>query len=97
VENAFENDWYLAHGTCAGRKTDDMATDDQLFITNHMLDNLETDIDELEAEMGAASADLVTYLDNWKQQVKDLINANMSNFDETTRAALEQFMQNNLD
>jgi len=96
IQNAFKNNWYFAHGTCENTKEYEMATDDQLFVTNHMLNNLEKDIDALESSMAGSSSDLNTYLNNWKQQVADLINQNMNNFDATTQAALQQYVQNNL-
>ena len=40
--------------------------------------------------------DLDTYLNDWKTQVAALINDNMSNFDETTQAALQAYVDNNL-
>lgn len=96
VSNAFINDWYFAHGTCEGRKEYDLATDDQLYVTNYMLDDLETDIDELESEMAAESADLDAYLETWKTDVASLITDNMSNFDATTQAALQAYIDSNL-
>jgi len=96
VSNAFQNDWYFTHGTCEGRKDYDLATDDQLYVTNHMLDDLETDIDELESEMAAESSDLDAYLETWKTEVASLITDNMSNFDATTQAALQAYIESNL-
>ena len=40
--------------------------------------------------------DLDAYLDTWKTEVADLINENMSNFDATTQAALQAYIESNL-
>jgi len=97
IANAFENDWYFAQDgeTCAD-KTYDVATDDQLYVTNHMLNNLEEDIDQLEEDMAGESADLDAYLANWKTEVAALISESMANFDETTQAALQNYIDTNL-
>jgi hypothetical protein len=93
VANAFENDWYFAlDGEQCGDKSYDVATDDQLFVTNHMLNELEDDVDQLEEEMAGESADLDSYLANWKTEVAALITDNMANFDETTQAALQNYI-----
>jgi hypothetical protein len=57
-----------------------------------MLNELEDEIDQLEEEMAGESADLDSYLANWKTEVAALITDNMANFDETTQAALQNYI-----
>merc|ERR1712048_864971 len=98
VSEAFEESWTLAvnDDMCLQTKDYDTATDDQLFITNHMLDVLEEDIDQLEADMADESADLDAYLANWKVEVIELIEGSLDSFDDTTQAALESYMDDYL-
>jgi len=93
---AFETNWYFAHDSdnCDDLKSYDMATDDQLFVTNHMLDNLQEDIDAAEESMATQTEELDSYFSNWKKQVAALIAA--GNFDDATAAALQQYVDNNL-
>lgn len=72
-------------GECTGDKTYDEATDDQLWITNEMCNNLEDDIAELETQTS-------DYMEQWTQSVVDLVNSQMSNFDAATQQALSDYL-----
>jgi len=85
LQNSWDNDWYLgASESCTGR-TADATTDDQLYITNKMCDNLEADIDSVESQLDS-------YMSTWTQQVTDLVNSNMANFDAATQQALTDYL-----
>merc|ERR1712117_890534 len=47
LTEVWNNSWYLASGECTGDRSYEEATDDQLWITNEMCNNLESDINEL--------------------------------------------------
>jgi len=85
LTEVWENSWYLASGECTGDRSYEEATDDQLWITNEMCNNLESDINELETQ----TAD---YMDSWIESVVDLVNANMANFDQDTQNALTDYL-----
>jgi len=85
LQSVWDNDWDLAAGECTGDKTYDEATDDQLWITNEMCNNLEDDIAELETQTS-------DYMEQWTQSVVDLVNSQMSNFDAATQQALSDYL-----
>merc|ERR1712086_310862 len=85
LESSWNNNWYFgASQKCTGRDSD-ATTDDQLWVTNKMCDNLETDI-------ASAEASVTNYMDGWKSDVTDLVNANMVNFDADTQSALQALL-----
>jgi hypothetical protein len=88
LQNSWDNDWYLAVTSDCSGKDYDSATDDQLWITNEMCNNLEDDIDDLETQVDG----LNSYMDTWTQSVIDLVNAQMSNFDAQTQQALTDYL-----
>jgi len=85
LQDVFDNSWYLAGGDCDGGRSYDEATQDQLWMTNEMCNNLEDDIEELETQTSE-------YMDSWTNSVIDLVNSQMSNFDEDTQAALSAYL-----
>merc|ERR1719195_1245714 len=85
LTEVWNNSWYLASGECTGDRSYEEATDDQLWITNEMCNNLEADINELETQ----TAD---YMDSWIESVVELVNANMANFDQDTQNALTEYL-----
>jgi len=88
LQNSWDNDWYLAPSSDCSGKSYDTATDDQLWITNEMCNNLEDDIDELETSVDG----LNTYMDEWTQSVIDLVNGQIGNFDQATQDALNDYL-----
>merc|ERR1712156_1181419 len=66
VQNAFKDDWFLAHGTCPNMKNYEIATDDQLFITNHMLNGVEGEVKQLEKAMDAEELEKEKVLNDYK-------------------------------
>jgi len=86
LTEVWNDQWYLAAGTCDGGKTYDEATQDQLWITNEMCNNLEKDIAALESSTE-------TYMDNWTQSVINLVNANMGGFSDDTQQALDDYLR----
>jgi hypothetical protein len=87
LQNSWDNDWYLSPlPECS--KDYDTATDDQLWITNEMCNNLDDDIDELETAVDG----LNTYMDDWTQSVIDLVNGQINNFDQATQDALNDYL-----
>merc|ERR1712217_33159 len=96
VNTAFETNWYMSADGCEHVADYDTATDAQLYVTNELLNDLEGDIDQLEADMQAEAADLDSYLDSWKDEVKQIIEGSLSNFDADTLAALTAYMNDHL-
>merc|ERR1712141_886533 len=88
LQNSWDNDWYLSPLANCDGKDYDLATDDQLWITNEMCNNLDDDIDELETAVDG----LNTYMDNWTQDVIDLVNGQIGNFDQATQDALNEYL-----
>jgi len=86
LTTVWNDQWYLAAEPCDGGKTYDEATQDQLWITNEMCNNLEKDIGELESSTA-------NYMDNWTQSVIDLVNDNMGAFSEDTQRALDNYLE----
>lgn len=87
LQDLFANSWYLAltdDPTCTSEKTFEEATDDQLWITNEMVENVEEDIEEIEANLG--------YMDDWKSRIVDLVNSRLDNFDSDTQDALTNYL-----
>merc|ERR1719499_1192477 len=78
------NSWYLnVEGVCT-EKTEEEAADDQLWITNEMVDHVDAQLEAVKADLG--------YMDRWKQRIRDLINQRKGNYDSATQDALNQFM-----
>jgi len=86
LQSVWDNDWDLAAGDCTGDKTYEESTDDQLWITNEMCNNLEDDIAQLETQTSE-------YMEQWTQSVIDLVNSQMSNFDADTQSALSAYLE----
>jgi hypothetical protein len=96
VNTAFETNWYMSADGCEHNADYDTATDAQLYVTNELLNDLESDIDALEADMAAEAADLDSYLDSWKSDVRSIIEGSLANFDADTQAALTAYMNDHL-
>lgn len=85
LQNSWNNDWYFGASMECTARTEDATTDDQLWVTNKMCDNLEADIDAVETSMDS-------YMDDWTQQVVELVTTNLNNFDAATQQALNDYL-----
>merc|ERR1740123_150481 len=85
LQNSWDTDWYFgASQGCTGRG-DEETTDDQLWVTNKMCDNLEKDINDVETDVN-------DYMDSWRTEVTNLVNDNLDNFDQQTQDALKALL-----
>merc|ERR1711951_18552 len=85
LQTVWEDEWYLAADGCTADKTYEEATNDQLWITNEVCNNLQKDIVELESTISDYSA-------SWSQTVLDLVNEQLDGFDSETQQALEDYL-----
>jgi len=85
LTTVWNDQWYLAAEPCDRGLTYVEATQDQLWITNEMCNNLEKEIVELET----STAD---YMDGWTQSVIDLVNDNKGQFTPETQQALDDYL-----
>jgi len=85
LATVWNDQWYLAAEPCDRGLTYDEATQDQLWITNEMCNNLEKEIEELETSTA-------NYMDGWTQSVIDLVNANKGQFTLETQQALDAYL-----
>jgi len=86
LQTVWEDQWYLAANDCTADKTYDEATQDQLWITNEMCNNLEGDIATLESSTE-------DYMSTWTQAVIDLVNSQKENFNQDTQEALDNYLE----
>eukprot|EP00492_Amphilonche_elongata_P002449 TRINITY_DN26_c0_g2_i4.p1 TRINITY_DN26_c0_g2~~TRINITY_DN26_c0_g2_i4.p1 ORF type:complete len:426 (-),score=97.03 TRINITY_DN26_c0_g2_i4:231-1478(-) len=85
LQTVWDDQWYLAADGCDGGRTYDEATEDQLWITNEMCNNLEEDIAELESSTG-------DYMSDWTAAVIALVEAQKDNFGTETQQALDDYL-----
>jgi len=91
LNDLFLNNWYLSRtdlNECTNDKTFDEAVDDQLWITNEMVENLEGEIEEVQEDVALTH----DYMDNWISRVMALVNDNLQNFDSETQNALTEYL-----
>jgi len=90
LQYSWDNNFSLGTDTCES-KSYDQQVDDQLFVTNEMVNDLEDDIDALESSLVTASDDLAAYIDDWSCQVSDLIDLYKENYSEDIASQLSTF------
>merc|ERR1719189_1750835 len=85
LQNSWDNDWFFGTSQDCTERDSDETTDNQLWVTNKMCDNLEQEIDSVETGLDS-------YMDIWRQDVTTLVNQNMDKFDQDTQQALTDYL-----